>query len=306
MVVTRSYEYTRELQSSQGNESLTLQIRKRNAPQDSNSKDSNSSLEGSKRRRVITGPQKSISSTEPSYENYDIANDQPRLDEDKRRGIDGPSVVKPLVANTKEEDESEGKEDSFSVNPLEANIKEDDEREGKEDSSGIRLLEVNTKSEDSAFIRQTVSTEEIKKETSSKNNAEEAELSEHEVGHDILDAAKPYGSLEPSQMNNIDVTAQLPKPTHKRFGGEDAELDQPRTEQEHSSTIDRNPASETILEIPTYHESEDEEPETLTAAVGLEQSRSVTAETLRFVGRYRPIDISISRILFNSLQTASG
>lgn len=273
MVVTGSQEHAQwsgELQLPHENESLTIQTRKRSVPHDSSSSPIS---EGSKRRRRNMMPQGLVPSTDAPSRKYGVENDLSRLDEGEKGGERDWSDLQPLEATLKE---------GVSIviessNPIEET--KEVKSSGYEANVGYDLIgpDFAENMDGAIFIEQTKKIAEINEDKSI----------EHGVNCSISNTA-------PEQLNpveNTDTATGSPKPKHKRFGSEDTNIDQYQSKVGVATTLGGDSRSENVLGGSNGIESEDEGPETITAATALNQSRSVATEALRVVERYGIMDI---------------
>lgn len=120
---------------------------------------------------------------------------------------------------------------------------------------------------------------------------------------EIISTEKPGPAGRRNNHVGRSVTANLPKSTHKRFGSEHVDADLSQFIRDESVVKDGESKDEGLLGKSNNHDSEDEGPETITTAVGFEQSRSVAAKALRVVGRY---DTANTFDLKNNVSNFSG
>lgn len=274
MVVTRSQEHAQssgELQSPLEHQSFTVQIRKRNAQQDSNP---SRAPEVSKRRRMIAV---NVPSTDLPNKNHRVPNDLPYIDEGEVEDGNDSLDMEPLGAAI------EGNE--VAVIGQTTSIEETMEGKSLEHRADLgydlNRPDFAEDADSATIIGQTKKIEYTK----------EAELLGHGVNHSISNTTQERVLRVSNHAGSVDAAVKLPKPTHKRFGSEDTGIDQSQSKLDIVTTLNEDPRSNIVLGGSNSDESEDEEPETVTAAAAVGQSRAVAAEAQRVVERYRTVDI---------------
>ena len=267
MVVTGSQEHAQwsgELQLPHDNESLTIQIRKRSIPHDSSSRP----IPGSKRRRRNMMPQGLVPSTDAPSRIYGVGNDLSHLDEGGKEGERDWSDLQPQEATF-----TEGVAMVIgSSNPIEET--KEVKSSGYEANVGYDL--------NSPDFAENIDSAIVIEQTKRITETNEDKSIEHGVNCSISNTAPE----QPNPVENTDTATGSPKPKHKRFGSEDTNIDQYQSKLGVVTTLSRDSISENIVGGSNGIESEDEGPETITAAAALNQSRSVATEALRVVERY--------------------
>lgn len=252
LVVARNTQPCQKSPFTLDNESLRHRTKK------STSQNSSSSLDLGmpKRRRKNIESQEALSSTDFSHHKRSATDDQPQPNED----------------------ENEGDRLITDEHPLEVDP-------GRVLAVPAQQENMNDEINEAGLSRHRPSLKNELNEIDHQTDQIEDRNSPIHFGE--ITSTEKFGPAGP-RNNHVapSVTAKLPKSTHKKFGSENVEAELSRFIHDKSVGKDGKSKSEGPSGEPNSHESEDEGPETITTAVGLEQSRSVAAKTLRVVGRY--------------------
>lgn len=88
------------------------------------------------------------------------------------------------------------------------------------------------------------------------------------------------------ERKNVEIGNELHKRIHKRFGSEDIQSNLPHTDSRDIVAVQGIDSQEDVQANNDSHESEDDAPETVTAATGLAQARLAISEATKIAERY--------------------
>lgn len=88
------------------------------------------------------------------------------------------------------------------------------------------------------------------------------------------------------ERKKVDIENELPKRIHKRFGSEDIQSNLSHTESRDIVAVQGIDSQEDVQANNDSHESEDDAPETVTAATGLAQARLAISQATKIAERY--------------------